>query len=191
MHVTQLAMNTSTQLDARTYRDALGLFATGVAVIVTERHGEVHAMTANAVSSVSLDPMLILFCPGKSSQMGASLGEVTTFSLNFLRSEQQALSTYFAGGWKALPAPSFRFVQTHGTPRLEGSLAALICEKHQIVDAGDHWIVIGRVTALHLGIEPCRPLLFFRGRYQQLGESAGPAPDLTEADEPPHIYYSL
>jgi len=191
MDKAEFVVNTSPQIEARTYRDALGLFATGIAVIVTERHGEVHAMTANAVSSVSLNPMLILFCPGKNSQMGSSLDEITTFSLNFLRSEQQALSTYFAGGWNEPSAPSFRFVRTEGTPRLEGSLAALICQKHQVVDAGDHWIVIGRVTALHLGIEPCRPLLFFRGRYQQLGDSAGPAPDLNEADEPPHIYYSL
>jgi flavin reductase (DIM6/NTAB) family NADH-FMN oxidoreductase RutF len=167
------------------------LFATGVAVIVTERRGEVHAMTANAVSSVSLEPMLILFCPGKNSQMGASLDEITTFSLNFLRNEQQALSTYFAGGWKLSPPPPFRFVRTQGTPRLEGSLAALVCEKHHVVDAGDHWIVIGRVTALHRGVEPCCPLLFFRGRYQQLGEAFGPAPDLTVSDEPPHIYYSM
>lgn len=175
---------------ARSFRDVVGLFATGVAVIVTERHGEVHAMTANAVSSVSLDPMLILFCPSKKSQMGASVDEVRTFSVNFLRSDQQAQSTYFAGGWKAPSPPSFRFVRTQNTPRLEGSLAALICEKHQLVDAGDHWIFIGRVTALHRGIEPHRPLLFFQGRYQQLGESAGPAPDLNSADEPPHIFYS-
>ena len=145
--------------DVRSFRDILGLFATGVAVIVTERRGEVHAMTANAVSSVSLDPMLILFCPGKKSQMGASLDEVTTFSINFLRSEQQALSTYFAGGWKEPSPPPFRFVQTQNTPRLEGSLAALICDKHHVLDAGDHWIVLGRVTALHRGVEPWTFLL--------------------------------
>ena len=180
-----------TPLDPRSFRDILGLFATGVAVIVTERHGEVHAMTANAVSSVSLDPALILFCPSKKSQMGASLDEVSTFSVNFLRSDQQAQSTYFAGGWKESSPPAFRFVRTENTPRLEGSLAALICDKHHVVDAGDHWIVIGRVTALHRGIEPYRPLLFFRGRYHQLGEAVGPAPDLSVAEEPPHIYYSL
>ncbi len=178
-------------LDPRVFRDTLGLFATGVAVIVTEHCGEMHAMTANAVSSVSLDPMLLLFCPGKRSQMSAYLEKIETFSINFLRSEQQALSTYFAGGWKEPSPPPFRFVSTQGTPRLEGSLAALICEKHRLIDAGDHWIVIGRVTALHRGIDPYHPLLFFQGRYQELGKSVGPAPDLNSAQEPPHIYYSL
>lgn len=131
------------------------------------------------------------FCPSKKSQIGTALDQVTTFSINFLRSEQQALSTYFAGGWKESSPPPFRFVTTQGTPRLEGSLAALICDKHRVVDAGDHWIVVGRVTALHRGIEPYAPLLFFRGRYQQLSELVGPAPDLSDAEEPPHIYYSL
>lgn len=176
-------------LDPRVFRDTLGLFATGVAVIVTERCGEVHAMTANAVSSVSLDPMLLMFCPSKNSQMSAHLGEVETFSINFLRSEQRALSTYFAGAWKEPSPPPFRFVRAGTTPRLEGSLAALICEKHQLIDAGDHWIVIGRVTALHRGIIPYHPLLFFQGQYQELGKSVGPAPELNSAQEPPCIFY--
>ena len=177
-------------LEPRTFRDTLGLFATGVAVIVTERDGEMLAMTANAVTSVSLDPMLVMFCPGKTSKLAQSIDDILQHQ--FSAHDQHALSTYFAGGWKEPEPPPFRFVPyTQGAPRLEGSLAALSCEKHQLIEAGDHWVVIGRVVALHKGIEPCCPLLFFRGRYQQLGESAGPAPDLTEADEPPHIYYSL
>jgi flavin reductase (DIM6/NTAB) family NADH-FMN oxidoreductase RutF len=178
-------------LEPRMFRDILGLFATGIAVIVTQRDGEVHAMTANAVTSLSLDPMLMLFCPGKKSKMAAHLHEMTHFSINFLRTEQQALSTYFAGGWKEPAPPPFRFVPcTEGAPRLEGSLAALGCEKHELIEAGDHWIVIGRVVALHKGIEPHRPLLFFRGNYRYVDFSeGGPAPDIGAGDEPPHIFY--
>jgi flavin reductase (DIM6/NTAB) family NADH-FMN oxidoreductase RutF len=176
--------------DSRAFRDVLGLFATGIAVIATEHAGEAHAMTANAVSSLSLDPMLMLFCPGKRSKMAAQTHALTHFSINFLRDEQQALSTYFAGGWKEGAPPPFRFVPWQGAPRLEGSLAALCCEKQQVIDAGDHWLVIGRVIALHRGIEPHRPLLFFRGSYRQLDFSAGaPAPDLQAVDEPPHVFY--
>lgn len=177
-------------IEPRAFRDVLGLFATGIAVIVTECGDEVHAMTANAVSSLSLDPMLMLFCPGKRSRMAIHLPDLTHFSINFLRSDQQALSTYFAGGWKESAPPPFRFVPGVGAPRLEGSLAALSCEKHQVIEAGDHWLVIGRVVGLHRGIEPHRPLLFFRGSYRQMDFAEGaPAPDLAAADEPPHIFY--
>lgn len=177
-------------LESKTFRDTLGLFASGIAIVVSECGGEIHAMTANAVSSLSLDPMLMLFCPNKKSKMALHLGEMQRFSINFLRSEQRALSTYFAGGWKEHPAPPFRFVPWTGAPRLEGSLAAIACDVQQIVDAGDHWLVIGRVTALHRGIEPHRPLLFFRGNYRHVDFSEGsPAPDLAAADEPPHVFY--
>jgi flavin reductase (DIM6/NTAB) family NADH-FMN oxidoreductase RutF len=176
--------------EPRAFRDVLGLFATGIAVMVAEVGAQVHAMTANAVSSVSLDPMLILFCPGKRSRMAAHVHELTHFSINFLRSEQQAQSTYFAGGWKEDVAPAFRFVPWAGAPRLEGSLASLGCEKERVIDAGDHWIVIGRVIALHRGIEPLQPLLFFRGNYRHVDFADGaPAPDLSAANEPPHIFY--
>jgi flavin reductase (DIM6/NTAB) family NADH-FMN oxidoreductase RutF len=178
-------------LDPRTFRNTIGLFATGVTVIVTQGGDDVHAMTANAVSSLSLDPMLVLFCPGKKAHMAQSLDSMTGFSVNILRDDQQALSTYFAGGWKEPAPPPFRFRPAESAPRLEGALASLQCEKHQLIDGGDHWIVIGRVVALHQGIEPRRPLLFFAGQYRNVDFTvAAPAPDLTNVeDEPAHIFY--
>jgi flavin reductase (DIM6/NTAB) family NADH-FMN oxidoreductase RutF len=177
-------------LEPRAYRDVLGLFATGIAIIVSDCGGEIRAMTANAVSSLSLDPMLMLFCPSKKAKLAQQPTELKHFSINFLRADQQSLSTYFAGGWKEQSTPPFRFVPWQGAPRLEGSLAALACETQQVIDAGDHWLVIGRVLALHRGIEPHRPLLFFRGNYRHVDFSEGaPAPDLVTPDEPPHIFY--
>jgi flavin reductase (DIM6/NTAB) family NADH-FMN oxidoreductase RutF len=90
--------------DARRFRDTIGLFATGVAVVVVRTDREVLAMTVNAVSSVSLDPMLVMFCPGKKSKMARHLTSLSGFTINILRHDQQALSTYFAGGWKE-PTP--------------------------------------------------------------------------------------
>ena len=173
------------------FRKALGLFATGVAVIATEVEGAVHAMTANAVSSLSLDPMLVLFCPGKKARFAALLPTATRFSINFLREDQQALSTYFAGGWKEAAAPPFRFVPHGEFRRLEGALAALLCTKQQLIDGGDHWLVTAAVHDAHFGIEPYRPLLFFRGQYRVLDASSGrPAPDLAgSVDEPAQLYY--
>jgi flavin reductase (DIM6/NTAB) family NADH-FMN oxidoreductase RutF len=179
-------------LQAQEFRDALGLFATGVAVIVTEVDGHVHAMTANAVSSLSLDPMLVLFCPGKKARFSELLPKATHYSINFLRYDQQALSTYFAGSWKESAPPPFRFVASGPFRRLEGALSALLCVRHQVVlDGGDHWLVMAKVEQAHRGIEPHRPLIFFRGQYRGIDLNAGmPAPDLAAtADEPAQMYY--
>ena len=148
-------------------------------------------MTVNAVTSVSLDPMLMMFCPGKKTRFAERLGSLAGFSINILRHEQQALSTYFAGGWKEPTPPPFRFVSSRSAPRLEGSLASIDCEIEKLVEAGDHWLVLGRVLDLHSGIGPHRPLLFYGGRYEGVDCSEGvPAPDLSGIhDEPPHVFY--
>jgi flavin reductase (DIM6/NTAB) family NADH-FMN oxidoreductase RutF len=178
-------------LDPREFRRTIGSFASGVAVIATSFDGTAHAMTANAVSSLSLDPPLVLFCPAKRSRFAAGLERLRGFTINFLRVDQEALATYFAGAWREPTPPPFRFVPARCAPRLEGALATLDCEVHQIIEGGDHWIVIGRVAALHRGVEPHRPLLFFKGQFRSVDESPGaPAPDLTAVhDEPAHIFY--
>ena len=178
---------------SKEFRDAMGLFATGVAVIATEAGGRVHAMTANAVSSLSLDPMLVLFCPAKKARFSALLPAASLYSINFLRDDQSALSTYFAGGWKDPSPPPFRFVVSAPFHRLEGALSALLCTKHQVLDGGDHWLVTAQVNKVHRGVEPYRPLVFFRGRYRDIDLNQGmPAPDLVAAaDEPAQPYYHL
>ncbi len=177
--------------DAKQFRDVLGLFATGVAVIATEVDGQTHAMTANAVSSLSLEPTLVLFCPAKRARFSQLLPRASGFSVNFLRDEQEALSTYFAGSWREPKIPPYRFVATDGLPRLEGSLASLLCTKRAVYEGGDHWLVTLEVLRLHRGIEPLRPLLFFRGQYRHIDARAGTvAPDLAAtADEPAQMYY--
>ena len=174
----------------REYRDTVGLFSTGVAVIVARIGGEVFAMTANAVASLSLSPMLIMFAPGKHTRFARRIGDLTHYSINILRSEQQALSTYFAGGWKAAVPPPFRFVPFGEVLRLEGSLACIECSHARLLEVGDHWLVIGGVESLHRGIEPHVPLAFFKGRYRDIDCHGAPAPDLANAhDVPAHIYY--
>jgi flavin reductase (DIM6/NTAB) family NADH-FMN oxidoreductase RutF len=183
--------NASSLLDSRRFRKTLGLFATGVAIIVGRAEDEVLAMTVNAVSSVSLDPMLVLFCPAKRARVAQRLTTLSGFTINFLRHDQQALSTYFAGGWQEPSPPPFRFIPSRCAMRLEGSLASVDCALERVVDAGDHWLVLGRVLDVHIGVTPHRPLLFFRGRYHSVDFSEGmPAPDLAAVeDEPPHVYY--
>ena len=181
----------SEPIDPRAYRQTIGQFATGVAVVAIEVDGEIHGMTANAITSVSLNPMLILFCVDKHAKMAELMRQAQGFSINFLRDEQQALSTYFAGGWKQEKAPPFRFVAWTGSPRLEGCAAAISCRLHQIVEGGDHWIVLGEVAALHTGIEPRYPLIFHAGMYRKLDrrEIEPAPPDLNEGKADVSVYH--
>jgi flavin reductase (DIM6/NTAB) family NADH-FMN oxidoreductase RutF len=176
---------------ARLFRSTIGLFATGVAVVVARVGEEALAMTVNAVSSVSLEPMLVMFCPSKQARLAQHIAQLPGFTINFLRHDQQALSTYFAGSWRDPAPPPFRLVPARNGLRLEGCLAAIDCTTERVIEAGDHWLVLGRVAELHTGIPPHRPLLFFSGCYRSVDFSeSAPAPDLTDVhDEPPHIFY--
>lgn len=175
----------------RQFRDTMGLFASGVAVVALHAGTEVHAMTANAVSSLSLEPMLLLFCPARRARLSPYLAVGVPFSLNVLRAEQQAISTFFAGTWQPRSPPPFRFVPMGAAPRLEGSLASIGCTVRSISDGGDHLMVVGEVLQLKQGIAPHQPLLFYRGRYAGLEPGAATAaPDLgAVTDEPTHIHY--
>lgn len=177
-------------LDPRAFRQTIGLFATGVTVVAVDAGGELHGMTANAVSSLSLDPLLVLVCVGKQARLADLLKQTNGFSINILRDDQQALSTFFAGGWKDAAPPPFRFVPWQGGPRLEGCAAALGCALYRIVEGGDHWIVIGQVMALHQGVEPRHPLLFYGGRYGRLdADVSALAPDLGWVETPVQVFY--
>jgi flavin reductase (DIM6/NTAB) family NADH-FMN oxidoreductase RutF len=178
-------------MDSRAFRNVLGRFATGVSVVAIGVDDGVHAMTANAVCALSLEPPQVLFCPNKAGRLAQLLPQAERFTLSFLREDQQALSTYFAGAWKESQPPPFRFIHDHGAPRLEGSLAALVCAKRAVHDGGDHLLVIGEVVALHQGLDPLYPLLFFKGKYQTMERTGGKeAPPLTDVtDEPPTVYY--
>jgi flavin reductase (DIM6/NTAB) family NADH-FMN oxidoreductase RutF len=160
----------SPAFDARTFRQTVGHFATGVTVITAEVTGDIRGMTANAFSSLSLDPPLVLFCCGKSAHMSQSIRDALRFSVNILADSQRDISTYFAGGWKEPLPPPFSFLAWEGGHRIEGCIAAIGCTVETILEGGDHWIVVGRVLALHRSDADVAPLLFFRGRYQRLGD---------------------
>jgi flavin reductase (DIM6/NTAB) family NADH-FMN oxidoreductase RutF len=153
-------------VEPRVFRDTLGQFVTGVTVIVMEAGGSVRAMTANSFTALSLDPPLVLFCVGKSTRMGELVHEAEGFSVNILRREQQDVSTYFAGAWREPEPPPFTFETWEG-----GSAAVLGCAVHEIHEGGDHWIVVGRVLAVHRGEGVASPLVFFGGRYVAIEEA--------------------
>ena len=166
----------ATMLDSRTFRQTVGHFVTGVTVVAFDDvDGTTRAMTANSFTSLSLDPPLVLFCVGKHSRTGRSIHDATRFSINILGEGQQDLSTYFAGAWRHDSPPAYTFGRWEGGPRLEGCAASLACEVDAIHEGGDHWIVIGRVVAVHTSNLPAKPLVFFRGAYAALSESGSVA----------------
>lgn len=154
------------------FRQAMGSFATGVTVItVAEAGGEVHGMTANAFSSVSLDPLLVLVCVDHRARTHAHLQEKKRFGINVLAADQRAISEFYAHSTEAhqrAEEAGARFDRTtHGTPVLRGALAYLECHLRNAQEAGDHTIFIAEVE--HVVTREGDPLLYFRGGYNALG----------------------
>jgi flavin reductase (DIM6/NTAB) family NADH-FMN oxidoreductase RutF len=176
-------------VDPGDFRRTVGHFATGVTVVTAAVEGAVHAMTANAFTSVSLDPLLVLVALAKRARMAAVVDQARGFAVNVLREDQAALSSWFAGAWSEAERPPFRFLPWSGGPRLEGAAAAIGCLLADRLEGGDHWLVLGRVQALHVGVEPVRPLVFHGGRYCALAREEGTAaPDL-EGTEQAQVFY--
>ena len=159
--------STVTQAD---YRATIGLFATGVTVLLTEKDGDVRGMTANAVASLSLDPALLIVCVSKTAKFAEYIEISQRFTLNVLGEDQESLSDYFASRRKGdLPwSPRVVCWPELEVPRLETCLSAVACEVSEVHHGGDHWIVIGEVRGLHKDRSPRRPLLFFGGDYHRL-----------------------
>jgi flavin reductase (DIM6/NTAB) family NADH-FMN oxidoreductase RutF len=154
------------ELDQHTYRNTIGLFATGVTVVSAEAGGEIRGMTANSVTSVSLDPLLLLVCVERTAHMAAALAEADRFGVSILSDEQESASRHFAGQ----PGPAFTptFVPIGSVHRLEGSMAALACVTERVLDGGDHLIVLARVEAAWRADAPGAPLLYFAGQYRSI-----------------------
>ena len=154
--------------DPREFRRVIGLFATGVCVVAVQMDGEVRGMTANAVMSVSLDPLLVCVSVDRRTRMIQLLERCTAFTINILHKDQEGLSQYFAGLWKHPTPPEYEFESWLGGARLTGSLGSIACQVHEILEGGDHRLFLGRVIGLSRSDGPLSPLLFFGGRYHHV-----------------------
>src|SRR3989442_2951798 len=153
----------SPRTDPKAFRRVLGLFATGVTVVAAQHDDEIHGMTANAVNSVSLDPLLVLVCVGKHARMNQVIQGAGGFSINVLAEAQEPLSRDFSGAWPHQAPPEFRFVPWPGGPRLVGALAAVGCVVDRRGGGGGPPIVLGRGGGPpHDGHHPPPPLFFRR-----------------------------
>jgi flavin reductase (DIM6/NTAB) family NADH-FMN oxidoreductase RutF len=150
------------------FKQALARWASGV-TIVTARHGaDVHGMTVSAFSSVSLDPPLVLVCADKASNTNALIQRAGVFSVSVLAQGQEALSNKFASKkeeWRRFDGLACSD-GVSGCPRIPGAAVALDCTVEQTVDAGDHFVYIGRVEAVAISDAP--PLIHYRAAYRAL-----------------------
>lgn len=151
-------------------RHALGHFATGVTVVTSLRAGGLPVgTTVSAVSSLSLEPPLLLVCLSRTSATLQALQAHGAFAINVLSAGQREVSNHFArsgsaAGWDVVP----HRVSVRGLPVLTGALAVLECSLERCLDGGDHEIVIGRLRGLDVSDGISEPLLHYRGAYAGL-----------------------
>lgn len=148
------------------FRRALGHFATGVTVVTLWREGVLHGMTANAFSSVSLDPPLVLVCVDKSGSTHDAIPMVGRFAVNILGEDQRSLSQYFAGQRDPAVEVPLKGEAKARSPIIDGCIAWLDCTLWNQYDGGDHSIFVARVEGLQ--VPGGRPLLFFAGKYGRM-----------------------
>jgi flavin reductase (DIM6/NTAB) family NADH-FMN oxidoreductase RutF len=149
------------------FRRACGLFTTGIAVVTTRAaDGNPHGLTVNSFSSLSLAPPLVMVAIDRSCAVLRCLEASGYYAVNILREEQRNLSIRFA----QLPEGRFTGVEWKagetGSPILDGVLAVLECRTVQVVDTGDHRVLVGEVVSIAIG--EGRPLVFFASEYTRL-----------------------
>jgi len=151
------------------FRRLMGLWTTGIAIIMTDSDGVVSGMTVNSLTSVSLKPLLLLFCVRNGSATGMQVTKNRRFSVNILSESQEWVSRQFAGG----PADTGKLVyeETGHNIALQGAMAVFHCDVEYTYPGGDHQIIVGRVTGISGQQPDVRPLLFHKGDYALL-ESA-------------------
>lgn len=155
------------------FRNALGVFATGVTVVTTRGEEHAYGMTANAFSSLSLDPPMVLVCVRTGAEGSEHIDRNRVFAVNILAAEQEPLSRYFSSKDRPRGRDAFREVAhtigATGSPILDGVVGYLDCALSASHTAGDHEIFVGEVLALGSNTDVA-PLLFHGGKYRFLHE---------------------
>jgi len=155
--------------EQRRYREVIGRFATGVAIITAEGRDGPGGLTANALCSLSLDPLLLLVCFDNTARTLPMIRDSRRFAVSVLRHDQHELSGVFAS--KRPEAEKFAAVAHHleqGVPVLDDALAWLVCDLREEHAGGDHTIGVGAVTAMahQAGV----PLVWYRGDYVTIAD---------------------
>jgi flavin reductase (DIM6/NTAB) family NADH-FMN oxidoreductase RutF len=169
----------ATDTTPEVFREVFGRFATGVAVITSAGPAGDGGMTANALCSLSLEPLLMLVCFENVARTLPIVREAGRFGVNVLSSEQEELAGVFAS--KLPEAEKLEGVPHElraGVPIIDGTLAWAACELQRLIAGGDHTIAIGEV--IEMGLGRGRPLLWYAGRYHPWPTASSP----NGADQP-------
>jgi flavin reductase (DIM6/NTAB) family NADH-FMN oxidoreductase RutF len=153
-------------VDGAAFKSALSRLAAGTNIVTMRgQDGEKLGLTATAVTSVSLDPPLVLVCINNGARTAAALEAHAPFIVHFLAADQEQLARHFASRipdkFEGIP----HSITESGSPRLEGALASIECAPYQIYPGGDHIIVLGRVVDVQVSDADASPLIYFRNRF--------------------------
>jgi flavin reductase (DIM6/NTAB) family NADH-FMN oxidoreductase RutF len=161
-------MNPATGFDSRAFRQALGTFPTGVAVVTASPEaGHAMGITVNSFTSVSLDPPLVLWCLDRKSDRYGPFTEARHHTISVLGTAHESVSSRLARQG-AHSLDGIALIPTEcGPPALADALAVFECERHAVHEAGDHAILVGRVLRFARR-EAGAPLVFFQGKYGAL-----------------------
>ncbi|SFN33872.1 NADH-FMN oxidoreductase RutF, flavin reductase (DIM6/NTAB) family [Thioclava dalianensis] len=154
------------EADTRAMRDALGRFATGVAVITAYEHSDADrpvGITVNSFASVSLSPALILWSAARSSLRHAHFTQAPAFAVHVLRHDQEALARRFTRNGDGFSGLDYR-INAQGVPVFDDTLARFECLREARHDGGDHTIIIGRVERFSTA-QAGEPLVFAHGQF--------------------------
>ena len=151
--------------NSRDLRDAFGRFATGVTIVTAQGRDGCVAMTANSFASVSMQPPLVLWSPGRASSRYPVFVGAEHYAIHVLGAEQESLAFAVARDQAALPADKLS-LNENGVPVLSNCLARFDCVRHAVHEAGDHAIIVGEV--LRAEMRQGDPLAFFGGRVTRL-----------------------
>ncbi|HEY0736821.1 MAG TPA: flavin reductase family protein [Herpetosiphonaceae bacterium] len=161
-------------VSAAAFRQAFGQLAAGVSIVTTQdRDGQLLGMTATSVTSLSLDPPLLLVCVDNRTRTAAALTDAAPFVVQFLAEEQEALARQFASSAAdKFTGVTYRLTES-GAPAIAGTLATLECLPYAAYPGGDHTIVVGRIVDVQIADTSVSPLLYFRSRFLNIGPKSG------------------
>lgn len=154
------------------YRRVAGRFATGVTVVATRSGGVDHAMTVNAFTSVSVDPVRVLFCAERIARFHEAVLDSGLWAVSVLSQQAEDVSRWFATRGRPLVGQVEQWEHTigpsTGAPVLAEAIAAIECRTASVHDGGDHTIVVGDVLDVSTPNPEGEPLLYYGGHYAHL-----------------------
>jgi flavin reductase (DIM6/NTAB) family NADH-FMN oxidoreductase RutF len=164
-----------TDVDRGDFRRVAGRFATGIAVVTASLDGIGHAMTVTAFTSVSLDPLLVLFCAEKIARFHDAVLDAGTWAVSVLDEDSEKTARWLATRGRPLDG-QLNSIRHHpgpqtGAPILDDAMAAMECRTTAVHDGGDHSIVVGEVIGVSEPRPGSRPLLYYSSGYRHIADS--------------------